>query len=108
MEGSHAQAHLQYRLGFGLSGSSQSGVGDRWRHGSRCCPGAAAGAAAGGPVGAAVGAGVGGAAGHAASRSRRTGTVVETRGTRTVGCTTKTKQKTNAMGQTKTKQKTVC
>jgi len=65
--------------------------------------GAAAGAAAGGPVGA----GVGGAAGHAASRSSRTGTVVETRRTRTVGCTTKTKQKTNAVGQTKTK-KTVC
>ena len=69
--------------------------------------GAAAGAAAGGPVGAAVGAGVGGAAGHAASRSCRTGTVVQTRGTRTVGCTTKTKQKTDAVGQTKTKQKTV-
>src|SRR5215217_7412929 len=65
--------------------------------------GAAAGAAAGGPVGA----GVGGAAGHAASHSSRTGTMVETRRTRTVGCTTKTKQKTNAVGQTKTK-KTVC
>jgi len=25
-----------------------------------------------------------------------------------VGCTTKTKQKTDAVGQTKTKQKTVC
>ena len=69
--------------------------------------GAAPGAAAGGPVGAAVGAGVGGAAGHAASRSSRTGTMVETRRTRTVGCTTKTKQKTNAVGQTTTK-KTVC
>src|SRR5215217_7013450 len=73
--------------------------------------GAAAGAAVGGPVGAAVGAGVGGASGHAATGPNRRGAVIEhrdVRGTGSTGCATKTKQKTNELGETKTKQKTVC
>jgi len=72
--------------------------------------GAAAGAAVGGPVGAAVGAGAGGVAGHAATGPNR-GAVVERRKvqtTGTVGCSTKTKQKTNEFGESKTKQKTTC
>jgi hypothetical protein len=73
--------------------------------------GAAAGAAVGGPVGAAVGAGVGGVSGHAATGPNRRGAVIEhreVRGTGSTGCATKTKQKTNELGETKTKQKTVC
>lgn len=81
--------------------------------------GAAAGAAAGGvtgavvggPVGAAVGAGVGAAAGGAASGPDQKNVVIEHRDSTTtgsVGCSTTTKQKTDAMGDTTTKQKTEC
>ena len=72
--------------------------------------GGAAGAVVGGPVGAAVGAGIGGAAGGAASGPDRN-VVIEHRDattTGTVGCSTTTTQKTDAMGDTTTKQKTNC
>src|SRR5215211_2628634 len=79
--------------------------------------GAAAGAAAGGvtgavvggPVGAAVGAGVGGATGDAASGPDQKNVTIEHRDvgtTGTTGCSTTTKQKTDAMGDTTTKQQT--
>ena len=68
--------------------------------------GAAAGAAVGGPVGAAVGAGVGGAAGGAATGPNRD-VVIEKRGTGSVGCSTTTKQSSDATGTT-TKQRTDC
>lgn len=81
--------------------------------------GAAAGAAAGGvtgavvggPVGAAVGAGVGAAAGGAATGPDQKNVVIEKRDATTtgsVGCSTTTQQKTDAMGDTTTKQKTEC
>jgi uncharacterized protein YcfJ len=82
-------------------------------------PGGAAGGAAaggvtgaivGGPVGAAVGAGVGAAAGDAASGSDQKNVVIENRDvgtTGSTGCSTTTKQTTDATGTT-TKQKTEC
>jgi hypothetical protein len=73
--------------------------------------GGAAGAAVGGPVGAAVGAGVGGAAGDAASGPDQKNVTIEHRNvgsTGSVGCSTTTKQKTDAMGDTTTKQQTNC
>jgi hypothetical protein len=80
--------------------------------------GAAAGAAAGGvtgavvggPVGAAVGAGVGGATGDAASGPDQKNVVIENRDvgtTGSTGCSTTTKQTSDATGTT-TKQKTNC
>lgn len=72
--------------------------------------GAAAGAAAGGAVGAAVGAGVGGATGDAASGPDQKNVVIENRDvgtTGSTGCSTTTKQTTDATGTT-TKQKTEC
>jgi len=73
--------------------------------------GGAAGAAVGGPVGAAVGAGVGGAVGGAASGPDQQNVIIERRdpaSTGSVGCTTTTQQKTDAMGDTTTKQRTDC
>jgi hypothetical protein len=73
--------------------------------------GGAVGAVVGGPVGAAVGAGVGGAAGDAASGPDRKNVIIEQRDVGTtgaVGCTTTTKQKTDAFGDTTTKQQTNC
>ena len=82
-------------------------------------PGGAAGGAAaggvtgaivGGPVGAAVGAGVGAAAGDAASGPDQKNVVIENREvgtTGSTGCSTTTKQTSNATGTT-TKQKTEC
>jgi hypothetical protein len=71
--------------------------------------GAAAGAAAGGAVGA-VGAGVGGATGDAASGPDQKNVVIENRDvgtTGSTGCSTTTKQTTDAAGTT-TKQRTEC
>jgi uncharacterized protein YcfJ len=73
--------------------------------------GGAAGAVVGGPVGAAVGAGVGGAVGDGASGPDRRNVTIENRSvesTGSVGCSTETKQKTDAFGDTTTKQKTEC
>jgi hypothetical protein len=82
-------------------------------------PGGAAGGAAaggvtgaivGGPVGAAVGAGVGAAAGDAASGPDQKNVVIENREvgtTGSTGCSTTTKQTSDATGTT-TKQKTEC
>jgi hypothetical protein len=73
--------------------------------------GGAAGAIVGGPVGAAVGAGVGGAAGDAASGPDNRNVTIEHRSvdtTGSVGCSTTTKQTTEATGETTTKQKTEC
>ena len=82
-------------------------------------PGGAAGGAAaggvtgaivGGPVGAAVGAGVGAAAGDAASGPDQKNVVIENRDigtTGSTGCSTTTKQTSDATGTT-TKQKTEC
>ncbi len=82
-------------------------------------PGGAAGGAAaggvtgaivGGPVGAAVGAGVGAAAGDAASGPDQKNVVIENREvgtTGSTGCSTTTKQTSDATGTT-TKQKTGC
>ena len=71
--------------------------------------GAAAGAVVGGPVGAAVGAGVGRVAGGAATGPNREGVVIEQRSgtTGSVGCSTTTKQTSDATGTT-TKQRTDC
>jgi uncharacterized protein YcfJ len=72
--------------------------------------GGAAGAVVGGPVGAAVGAGVGGVAGDAASGPDQKNVVIENRDvgtTGSTGCSTTTKQTTDAAG-TITKQKTEC
>jgi hypothetical protein len=72
--------------------------------------GGAAGAVVGGPVGAAVGAGVGGATGDAASGPDQKNVVIENRDvgtTGSTGCSTTTKQTTDAAGTT-TKQKTEC
>jgi len=72
--------------------------------------GGAVGAVVGGPVGAAVGAGVGGATGDAASGPDRKNIVIENRDvgtTGSTGCSTTTKQTTDATGTT-TKQKTEC
>jgi hypothetical protein len=72
--------------------------------------GGAAGAVVGGPVGAAVGAGVGGATGDAASGPNQKNVVIENRDvgtTGSTGCSTTTKQTTDATGTT-TKQKTEC
>ena len=68
--------------------------------------GAVGGAVVGGPVGAAVGAGVGAAAGGAATGPNRD-VVIERRGTGSVGCSTTTKQTSDATGTT-TKQRTDC
>lgn len=92
---------------------------DAWSSRSGRVGGAAVGAAAGGvtgavvggPVGAAVGAGVGAAAGGAASEPDQKNVVIERRDSTTtgsVGCSTTTQQKTDAMGDTTTKQKTEC
>jgi phage tail tape-measure protein len=73
--------------------------------------GGAAGAVVGGPVGAAVGAGVGGVVGGAASGPDQRNVTIEHRNvesTGSVGCTTTTKQRTDAFGDTTTKQKTEC
>jgi len=72
--------------------------------------GGAAGAVVGGPVGAAVGAGVGGATGDAASGPDQKNVVIENREvgtTGSTGCSTTTKQTSDATGTT-TKQKTEC
>ena len=69
--------------------------------------GGAVGAVVGGPVGAAVGAGVGGATGDAASGPDQKNVVIENRDVGTTGCSTTTKQTTDATGTT-TKQKTEC
>ncbi len=72
--------------------------------------GGVVGAVVGGPVGAAVGAGVGGATGDAASGPDRKNIVIENRDvgtTGSTGCSTTTKQTTDATGTT-TKQKTEC
>jgi uncharacterized protein YcfJ len=72
--------------------------------------GGAVGAVVGGPVGAAVGAGVGGATGDAASGPDQKNVVIEHRDvgtTGSTGCSTTTKQTTDATGTT-TKQKTEC
>ncbi len=72
--------------------------------------GGAVGAVVGGPVGAAVGAGVGGATGDAASGPDQKNVVIENRDvgtTGSTGCSTTTKQTTDATGTT-TKQKTEC
>jgi hypothetical protein len=71
----------------------------------------AAGAVVGGPVGAAVGAGVGGVVGGAASGPDQQNVTIEHRNvesTGSAGCTTTTKQRTDAFGDTTTKQKTEC
>ena len=70
--------------------------------------GAVGGAAVGGPAGAAVGAGVGAAAGGAATGPNRD-VVIERRGSTTgsAGCSTTTKQTSDAAGTT-TKQRTDC
>ncbi|HEY8564834.1 MAG TPA: hypothetical protein VIL65_04990 [Beijerinckiaceae bacterium] len=71
--------------------------------------GAAAGAVVGGPVGAVVGAGAGAVVGGAASGPDRKDVVIEQRGSTTgsVGCSTTTKQTSDASGTT-TKQRTDC
>jgi uncharacterized protein YcfJ len=72
--------------------------------------GGAVGAVVGGPVGAAVGAGVGGATGDAASGPDQKNVIIENRSvgtTGSTGCSTTTKQTTDATGTT-TKQKTEC
>ncbi|WP_404291106.1 hypothetical protein ACD578_04060 [Microvirga sp. RSM25] len=72
--------------------------------------GGAAGAVVGGPVGAAVGAGVGGATGDAASGPDQKNVVIENRDvgtTGSTGCSTTTKQTSDATGTT-TKQQTNC
>ena len=72
--------------------------------------GGAAGAVVGGPVGAAVGAGVGGATGDAASGPDQKNVVIENRDVGTTGntgCSTTTKQTSDATGTT-TKQQTNC
>jgi hypothetical protein len=72
--------------------------------------GGAVGAVVGGPVGAAVGAGVGGPTGDAASGPDQKNVVIENRDvgtTGSTGCSTTTKQTTDATGTT-TKQKTEC
>jgi uncharacterized protein YcfJ len=72
--------------------------------------GGAVGAVVGGPVGAAVGAGVGGATGDAASGPDQKNVIIENRDvgtTGSTGCSTTTKQTTDATGTT-TKQKTEC
>jgi len=72
--------------------------------------GGAAGAVVGGPVGAAVGAGVGGATGDAASGPDQKNVVIENREvgtTGSTGCSTTTKQTSDATGTT-TKQQTNC
>jgi uncharacterized protein YcfJ len=72
--------------------------------------GGAVGAVVGGPVGAAVGAGVGGAAGDAASGPDQKNVVIENREvgtTGSTGCSTTTKQTSDATGTT-TKQQTNC
>jgi phage tail tape-measure protein len=73
--------------------------------------GGAAGAVVGGPLGAAVGAGVGGAVGDAASGPDQKNVIIEHRDpgiTGSVGCSTTTHQRTDAMGDTITKQRTDC
>ncbi len=72
--------------------------------------GGAVGAVVGGPVGAAVGAGVGGATGDAASGPDQKNVVIENRDvgtTGSTGCSTTTKQTSDATGTT-TKQQTNC
>jgi uncharacterized protein YcfJ len=72
--------------------------------------GGAVGAVVGGPVGAAVGAGVGGATGDAASGPDQKNVVIENRDVGTTGgtgCSTTTKQTSDATGTT-TKQQTNC
>jgi hypothetical protein len=72
--------------------------------------GGAVGAVVGGPVGAAVGAGVGGATGDTASGPDQKSVVIENRDvgtTGSTGCSTTTKQTTDATGTT-TKQQTNC
>ncbi len=72
--------------------------------------GGAVGAVVGGPVGAAVGAGVGAATGDAASGPDQKNVVIENRDvgtTGSTGCSTTTRQTSDAMGTT-TKQKTEC
>ena len=72
--------------------------------------GAAAGGAVGAAVGGPVGAAVGGATGDAASGPDRKNIVIENRDvgtTGSTGCSTTTKQTTDATGTT-TKQKTKC
>jgi hypothetical protein len=72
--------------------------------------GAAAGGAAGAVVGGPVGAAVGGATGDAASGPDQKNVVIENRDvgtTGSTGCSTTTKQTTDAAGTT-TKQKTEC
>lgn len=72
--------------------------------------GGAVGAVVGGPVGAAVGAGVGGATGDAASGPDQKNVVIENREvgtTGSTGCSTTTKQTSDATGTT-TKQQTNC
>jgi hypothetical protein len=72
--------------------------------------GGAAGAVVGGPVGAAVGAGVGGATGDAASGADQKNVVIKNRDvgtTGSTGCSTTTKQTSDATGTT-TKQQTNC
>jgi phage tail tape-measure protein len=73
--------------------------------------GGAVGAVVGGPVGAAVGAGVGGAVGDSASGPDQKNVVIEHRAvgtTGSVGCSSKTTQKTDEFGDTTTKQQTNC
>jgi uncharacterized protein YcfJ len=77
---------------------------------SGAAAGGVTGAIVGGPVGAAVGAGVGAAAGDAASGPDQKNVVIENREvgtTGSTGCSTTTKQTSNATGTT-TKQKTEC
>jgi phage tail tape-measure protein len=73
--------------------------------------GGAAGAVVGGPAGAAVGAGVGGAVGDAASGPDQKNVIIEQRGvgtTGSVGCSTTTTERTDALGDTTIKQRTEC
>jgi uncharacterized protein YcfJ len=77
---------------------------------SGAAAGGVTGAIVGGPVGAAVGAGVGAAAGDAASGPDQKNVVIENREvgtTGSTGCSTTTKQTSDATGTT-TKQKTEC
>lgn len=70
--------------------------------------GAVGGAIVGGPVGAVVGAGAGAAVGGAASGPNRHDTVIEQRGTGSVGCSTTSVKKTNEVGDSVEKKRTDC
>ena len=106
---SHARTY-QIRCSCSCPPASVPGLSRSRRGRSRCCRRRCSWCCCGGPVGAAVGAGVGGATGDAASGPDQKNVVIENRDvgtTGSTGCSTTTKQTTDATGTT-TKQKTEC